>query len=58
MQESTETRQKRLEEVARLTERLHSLEDLLAGERDEQQRETYERDKAEIMHRLREIRRG
>lgn len=57
MQESTQTRQKRLEEVARLSERLHELEDLLARENDERQREIYERDKAEIMNRLRQIRR-
>ena len=58
MQESAETRKKRLEEVARLTERLHSLEDLISSEGDQQQREIYQSEKAEIIDRLRQIRRN
>jgi hypothetical protein len=57
MQESAEDRTNRLKRVAQLTERLHSLEDLLASEGDERQREVYEKDKTEIMEMLRQIRR-
>jgi hypothetical protein len=54
----SEARKKRLEQVALLTERLHTLEDLLAKEHDARERESYETEKAEILTRLRQIRRA
>lgn len=43
--ESTEQRKDRIEQVARLVERLHSIEVSLARETDPQKRESYESEK-------------
>jgi len=54
--ESAEQRKHRIEQVARLAERLHSIEDLLSHETDPQKRETYECEKTGVMEMLRQIR--
>jgi len=54
--ETAEQRKHRIEQVARLAERLHSLEDLLSHESDPQRRETYESEKTVVMEALRKIR--
>jgi hypothetical protein len=55
MRESAEQRTKRLEQVAHLTEKLRSLEDLLRHETDENLRVRYESEMAAVMQVLREI---
>lgn len=55
--ESIEQRKHRIEQVARLAERLLSIEVSLSQETDPQKREAYESEKILVMERLRQIRR-
>jgi len=55
MRDSAEQRARRLEQVAQLTEKLRSLEDLLRDETDENLRVRYESEKAAVVQVLREI---
>jgi hypothetical protein len=55
MRESAEQRSRRLEQVASLTEKLRSLEELLHHETDENLRVRYESEVAAVMQVLREI---
>lgn len=55
--ESTEERKHRIEQVARLAEKLFSIEVSLSQETDPQKREAYESEKIVVMETLRQIRR-
>lgn len=56
MTKSSKYRKEVIERVARLTERLQVLEDLLSNEPDGQKRQDYETEKADIMEQLRQAR--